>query len=89
MEVLLLKLTATRTVWYSMYGLLQTLKVYRCSCGSTEVKHELSVRSHGPMSNTATGGYGQGNGQEDLTYIINENGNNFIGVAIQYRVSLD
>ncbi|KAK3716386.1 hypothetical protein LTR37_006536 [Vermiconidia calcicola] len=32
------------------------------------------------------GGYGQGNGQEDLTYIINENGNNFIGVAIQYRL---
>ena len=33
------------------------------------------------------GGYGAGSSQEDLTYIIGENGNNFVGVAIQYRVS--
>lgn len=32
------------------------------------------------------GGYGAGNGQQDLTSIINGNGNSFIGVAIQYRV---
>ena len=33
------------------------------------------------------GGYGQGQGNEDLSPIINTNNNNFIGVAIQYRVS--
>ena len=32
------------------------------------------------------GGYGAGNGQQDLTSIINGNGNNFIAVVIQYRV---
>lgn len=32
------------------------------------------------------GGYGEGSSQEDLTYIIQENGNNFVGVSIQYRV---
>lgn len=33
------------------------------------------------------GGYGEGNGQQDLSTIINTNGNGFVGVAIQYRVS--
>ena len=33
------------------------------------------------------GGYGLGNGQEDLSGIITANNNSFIGVAIQYRVS--
>lgn len=32
------------------------------------------------------GGYGAGQGNEDLTPIINTNNNNFIGVAIQYRL---
>jgi len=32
------------------------------------------------------GGYGLGNGRQDLAPIINENGNNFIGVSIQYRL---
>lgn len=32
------------------------------------------------------GGYGAGSGSEDLTAIINANNNNFVGVAIQYRV---
>lgn len=32
------------------------------------------------------GGYGQGNGQEDLTAIINTNDNKFVGVSIQYRL---
>lgn len=32
------------------------------------------------------GGYGGGSGSEDLTAIINANNNNFVGVAIQYRV---
>ena len=32
------------------------------------------------------GGYGAGQGNEDLTAIINANNNNFVGVAIQYRV---
>lgn len=32
------------------------------------------------------GGYGLGNGQEDLSTIINANGNSFVGVAIQYRL---
>ncbi|KAN0106631.1 alpha/beta-hydrolase [Hyaloscypha variabilis] len=32
------------------------------------------------------GGYGAGNGQQDLTSIINGNGNSFIAVAIQYRL---
>lgn len=33
------------------------------------------------------GGYGAGNGREDLTSIINANGNSFVGVTIQYRVT--
>lgn len=33
------------------------------------------------------GGYGAGNGRQDLSTIINTNNNNFIGVSIQYRVS--
>ncbi|KAG9717295.1 carboxylesterase type B, partial [Aureobasidium melanogenum] len=32
------------------------------------------------------GGYGLGNGQEDLQAIINTNNNSFVGVAIQYRL---
>ncbi|KAF8857961.1 carboxylesterase type B [Acephala macrosclerotiorum] len=32
------------------------------------------------------GGYGAGNGRQDLSSIINTNGNGFIGVAIQYRL---
>ena len=32
------------------------------------------------------GGYGAGNGREDLSSIINTNDNNFIGVSIQYRL---
>ena len=34
------------------------------------------------------GGYGAGNGREDLSPIINANHNNFVGVAIQYRVRI-
>lgn len=33
------------------------------------------------------GGYGQGDGRQDLSTIINTNNNAFIGVSIQYRVS--
>jgi hypothetical protein len=33
------------------------------------------------------GGYGVGDGTQDLQPIINSNGNSFVGVAIQYRVS--
>ena len=33
------------------------------------------------------GGYGLGQGNQDLSAIINTNNNSFIGVAIQYRVS--
>ncbi|KAK4936676.1 hypothetical protein LTR66_015304, partial [Elasticomyces elasticus] len=32
------------------------------------------------------GGYGAGNGRQDLSTIINTNGNQFVGVAIQYRL---
>ncbi|CAN9340330.1 unnamed protein product [Alternaria alternata] len=32
------------------------------------------------------GGYGFGNGQQDMTEIINDNGNSFIAVSIQYRL---
>ncbi|TKA65178.1 hypothetical protein B0A55_09223 [Friedmanniomyces simplex] len=32
------------------------------------------------------GGYGQGNGRQDLTAFINTNGNAFVGVTIQYRL---
>jgi len=32
------------------------------------------------------GGYGLGNGRQDLAAIINENGNDFVGVSIQYRL---
>ncbi|ORY04947.1 carboxylesterase type B [Clohesyomyces aquaticus] len=32
------------------------------------------------------GGYGQGNGRQDLSAIINANDNGFVGVAIQYRL---
>lgn len=34
------------------------------------------------------GGYGLGNGQQDLSRIINANNNSFVGVAIQYRVGI-
>lgn len=33
------------------------------------------------------GGYGQGRGSEDMSAIINANGNGFVAVTIQYRVS--
>lgn len=33
------------------------------------------------------GGYGVGDGRQDLTDLINANNNTFIGVSIQYRVS--
>jgi carboxylesterase type B len=33
------------------------------------------------------GGYGVGDGREDLSKLINANGNGFVGVNIQYRVS--
>lgn len=33
------------------------------------------------------GGYGGGNGQQDMSEIINANNNAFVAVAIQYRVS--
>jgi len=33
------------------------------------------------------GGYGFVNGQQDMTEIINDNGNSFVAVSIQYRVS--
>lgn len=32
------------------------------------------------------GGYGQGQGDQDLSQIINTNNNDFVGVAIQYRL---
>lgn len=32
------------------------------------------------------GGYGAGSGQQELSYIINDNDNSFVGVTIQYRV---
>ena len=34
------------------------------------------------------GGYGAGSGQSDLSYIVNDNDNSFIGITIQYRVRL-
>lgn len=34
------------------------------------------------------GGYGAGSGQQELSYIINDNDNSFIGVTIQYRVGV-
>ena len=33
------------------------------------------------------GGYGIGDGTQDMTEILRDNGNNFIAVTIQYRVS--
>lgn len=33
------------------------------------------------------GGYGAGNGRQDMSEIINANSNGFVAVAIQYRVS--
>lgn len=33
------------------------------------------------------GGYGVGDGREDMSNLINTNDNGFIGVGIQYRVS--
>ena len=33
------------------------------------------------------GGYGAGNGRQDMSAIINANNNSFVAVAIQYRVS--
>lgn len=34
------------------------------------------------------GGYGQGSGRVDMSTILNTNANGFVGVSIQYRVSL-
>jgi carboxylesterase type B len=39
------------------------------------------------LVNIHGGGYGRGNGRDDLSKLINANGNGFIGVSIQYRVS--
>lgn len=33
------------------------------------------------------GGYGRGNGRQDLSALINANNDSFVGVSIQYRVS--
>jgi len=33
------------------------------------------------------GGYGAGDGTQDLSAIINANGGGFVGVSLQYRVS--
>jgi carboxylesterase type B len=33
------------------------------------------------------GGYGAGDGREDLSGLVNANDNGFVGVNIQYRVS--
>lgn len=33
------------------------------------------------------GGYGQGSGVSDLTALITNNNNSFVGVTLQYRVS--
>jgi len=33
------------------------------------------------------GGYGLGDGTQDMSSMINANNNSFVGVAIQYRVS--
>jgi carboxylesterase type B len=33
------------------------------------------------------GGYGAGDGREDLSGLVNANDNGFVGVSIQYRVS--
>ncbi|KAK5071993.1 hypothetical protein LTR64_004227 [Lithohypha guttulata] len=33
------------------------------------------------------GGYGAGNGRQDMSSIINTNGNQFVGVSIQYRLA--
>lgn len=35
------------------------------------------------------GGYGAGNGRQDLSAIINANNKSFVGVSIQYRVRCD
>jgi carboxylesterase type B len=40
----------------------------------------MQTRIHG-------GGYGAGNGQQDMSEIINANSNSFVAVSIQYRVS--
>jgi carboxylesterase type B len=52
----------------------------------------LNVQSPANASNLPVlvwihgGGYGAGNGQLDFSDLLNTNGNNFVAVAIQYRL---
>ncbi|OAA59585.1 Carboxylesterase, type B [Niveomyces insectorum RCEF 264] len=49
------------------------------SSSSSTSKKPVLVWIHG-------GGYGMGNGQSDLTGLVNANDNGFVGVSIQYRL---
>lgn len=55
-------------------------QVYAPAAADTEPNLPVLVWIHG-------GGYGQGSGKSDLTALITNNNNSFVGVTIQYRVS--
>lgn len=54
--------------------------------GFTEVCLRFWELSGRGGADEMAGGYGAGSGQSDLSYIINDNNNDFIGITIQYRV---
>lgn len=49
---------------------------------------ETEIRAFLTTESCIGGGYGLGNGRQNLSTIINTNNNSFVGVAIQYRVSI-
>jgi len=55
------------------------LNVYSPATADAGKKLPVLVWIHG-------GGYGMGDGRQDLTEIMEANGNSFVGVSIQYRV---
>lgn len=75
---------AVKTAYSSMSMHLKMQTSYQSSSGFTYVENLARLLfSDFPKG----GGYGAGNGREDLTQIINSNNNSFVGVAIQYRVT--
>ena len=54
-------------------------RAIRNDTGSNETRLPVFVSIHG-------GGYGLGNGMQDMSSLVNTNDNSFIAVSIQYRV---
>jgi len=76
-------------VWYALPKLCISFVLYR-------LLNYTTVNVYSPQGATNLpvmvwihgGGYGLGDGTQNLTNIINANGGGFVGVAFQYRVSI-